>query len=84
MKNWMEETTGERIMAFPSEETLALDPDQDGWDHLKKHYDWSPQRPFEGLPEGDRCLEFRVLQRGWHANNKVLAPARVVPVEQDS
>lgn len=86
MKQWIEESIGERIKAFPEQKNLDaglfLDPDRDGWEHLLEHYDWSPERPFEGLPEGERLREFRVLQRGWRANTRILIRARVAPIKE--
>ncbi len=86
MKNWIEEITGERVSAFPDSKAISaglfLDPDKEGWDHLMECYDWSPEHPFEGAPEGERRRQFRVLQRGWRTNGKVLVRSRVMPVEQ--
>jgi ATP-dependent Lon protease len=85
LKQWIGEATGERLKAFPAPKEasngLLLDPDQEGWEALIARYDWSPERPFEGLPEGERSREFRVLQRGWQANDRILIRARVTPVK---
>ncbi len=87
MRDWMSDATGEKLAAFPSRKELGdgllLDAERDGLDALMEMYDWSPDRPFEGLSEGDRCRKFRVLRRGWRAGDAILAPAKVSPEEND-
>ena len=81
----IQRTSGERPIAFPAKRELAadhtlwLDPDQVGLETLVDQYDWSPDHPFEGLPEGQRRRCFRLLQRGWRIGQTVLARARVAP-----
>jgi hypothetical protein len=74
-----------RLRPFPSNQEAPnhvfwLDADNTGLDVLQKRYDWSPDRPFEGLEPGRRRLVFRLLRRGWAAGDDVLQPARVVPL----
>jgi len=75
---------GGRLEAFPTKQEMTdkrlwLDPDQIDLADLLERYDWSPDHPFEGLPEGQRRLAFRVSRRGWSVGGRVLARARVVP-----
>lgn len=83
--DWMQQALGERPVAFPSKakggagNTLWLDPDEAGLESLLKEYDWSPDHPFDGLPEGNRRISFRVLRRGWRVGDVVLARAQVSP-----
>lgn len=81
----LERIAGGRLEAFPTKQEMAgemlwLDPDQSDLTALLERYDWSPDRPFEGLAEGGRRLPFRLSRRGWSVGGLVLARARVVPL----
>jgi len=79
---------GGRLEPFPSKHELVdnvlwLDADQNGLDALQARYEWSPERPFEGLPPGSRRLAFRLSRRGWSVGDRVLQRAHVVPVQME-
>ena len=76
---------GGRLEPFPGKHELAdnllwLDADQNGMEALQARYDWSPERPFEGLQPGSRQLPFRLSRRGWSVGDRVLQRAHIVPV----
>lgn len=79
---------GGRLEPFPgkhemADNTLWLDADQNGLEALQARYDWSPERPFEGLLPGSRRLPFRLSRRGWSVGERVLQRAHVVPMTME-
>jgi len=76
---------GGRLEPFPRKKEIVdnllwLDADQNGLEALQARYDWSPERPFEGLSPGDRRIPFRLSRRGWSVSDRVLQRAHIVPV----
>jgi predicted nucleic acid-binding Zn-ribbon protein len=93
MLDWMERIFGERPKAFPNKRELFtkdiekpvifLDVDQADLESLLKLYDWAPDHPFEGLPEGHRKRKFRILHWGWKIRDQVLVKASLSPMSDD-
>jgi len=85
----VKQAAGGRLESFPAKSELTgdflrLDADTVGLESLMERYDWAGERPFEGLPIGQRKRAFRLSRRGWIVNNRVVARAFVtaVPDEQ--
>lgn len=84
------ELTGIRPDKFPDKRELqniedggwliTLDADQLGVEALQGKYDWGEERPFEGLPDGQKKRTFRLLHWGWRIGDRVIAPAVITSV----
>jgi hypothetical protein len=81
-KKWVEQVAGGRLEPFPAKSELSgdllwLDADTTNLELLMERYDWAGERPFEGLPTGQRKRAFRLSRRGWAVSTRVVARAFV-------
>jgi hypothetical protein len=84
-RRWVEQVAGGRLEPVPAKgelsgDVLWLDADTLGLESLMERYDWAGERPFEGLPTGQRKRAFRLSRRGWAVGKRVVARAFVTAV----
>jgi len=61
---------------------LTIDADAETMALIQQKYDWNTEKPFEGLPDGQRKRSFRLLRWGWRVGDKIIARA-VISLEPD-